>query len=118
MELSSTVLPCPAPRLARPFVSASGLIGADRFPIILQESSRYGKEGALVLPSINTMMFVASGPESRARSDDEAMLGIVEEERQSHRPVPSPPGGQMGVVDDLCVGRRRRWQGIVFLLLP
>jgi len=33
----------------------------------------------------------------RARSDDEAMLGIVEEERQSHRPVPSPPGGQMGL---------------------
>ncbi len=64
------------------------------------------------------MRFVASATGSRARSDDEAILGIVEEEQQSHRPVLSPPGGQMGVVDDLCVGRRRRWPRIVFLLLP
>ena len=55
---------------------------------------------------MNTVTFVASATASRARSDDEAMLGIVEEERKSHRPVPSPPGGQMGVVDDLCVSRR------------
>ena len=61
---------------------------------------------------------MASATASRARSDDEAMLGIVEEERQSHRPVPSPPEGQMGVVDDLCVGRRRRLPSIIFLLLP
>ena len=45
-------------------------------------------------------------------------LVYCKEERQSHRPVPSPPEGQMGVVDDLCVRRRRRWPGIVFLLQP
>ena len=32
-------------------------------------------------------MYVAGVTASRARSDDEAMLGIVEEEGQSHRPV-------------------------------
>ena len=47
----------------------------------------------LVLPHKNAIMFVASATVSRARSDDEAMLGIVKEERQRRRPVPPPTGG-------------------------